>query len=514
MPNHAPQAQKAQTKRWLKNEYAVALRAAVEDEMDVVCTRDVIAASREMRSACTALVESEADTLPRAVLDADPQFCASLVGDGQCQDDSAKAAAKAAYAVTVRSQSVPVAMSEAARSGPGGIVARLVGRTINGWVHNASETAHALVMLHSDPALDRADPGDADDVVASEFYSLAAAVNASRPAAEVLRFGQMDVSANDAPADVAEYAQSRMGAGARLVLWMRGSGSARPLPEVGEPPLTGLPASAVRGRLMQMLVASLGDKEGSRLRAAVSAHQQSPRGLEPIVGAGSKGRPARKAGAASERAPRVKAKARDAHPEVGIRRAQECEVCGLFFAQMAQTLDATRAALALSKEAASRRQAQIDGVQKAQTRRWLKMEYGQNLAAALEERMDGICTSEELLAAACSNHGPEGDGGEDEEGGWRPAAAEQPTPSLRRPDERPFQRAACAVRLEARCGALVDEAADEMQRAALDGRDATACALLLPACSVSQAMAFNSTFWASAADAHGREEAATSKDEV
>lgn len=491
--------------------------------MDVVCTRDVIAASRELRSACTALVEAEADTLPRAVMDADPRFCASLVGGGQCEDDTAQAAAKAAYAVTVRSQAAPSALR--ASCGPGGVVARLVGSTINGWVHNASEPAHALVMLHSDPNLDGSDPDEVEDVVALEFYALAAAVHASPLAAEVLRFGQMDVSANDAPADVAEYAASRMGAGARLVLWMRGSGSARPLPEAGEPPLTGLPASAVRGRLMQMLVSSLGDKEGGRLRAAVSAHQRSPPPSEPPLQAGStqtplragsKGHPSprppsRKAGDASGkgRKLRAKSKVRDAHPEIAVRRAQECEVCGLFFAQMIQTLDTTRAALALSEEAASRRQAQIDGVQKAQTRRWLNMEYGQNLAAALEESVDGICTSEALLAAACVT-GPEGDDGDDE-GGWMPVTAGQPTPALRRPDERRFERAACQVRVQARCVALVDHAADAVQRAALDGKDATACVSLLRECSVEKAMAFNRSYWEST-EAHMEMEAG--KDEL
>ena len=37
--------QKAQTKRWLKNEYSVALRAGVEDEVETVCGHDTLHAA-------------------------------------------------------------------------------------------------------------------------------------------------------------------------------------------------------------------------------------------------------------------------------------------------------------------------------------------------------------------------------------------------------------------------------------------------------------------------------------
>jgi len=213
----ADKVQKAQTKRWLKNEYGVALRAAVEDEMEEVCMRDAIAVNPLVRVACNQLVEEAADTLPRAMLDADHGFCASVVGGGKCSDDAARQAAKAAYAVQVRTEVAPARGSEAERAGPGGLVARLVGSTVNAWVHNASASAHALVMLHSSAELDRTDTDlarmESDpeaDAVASQFYALAAAANASRGASAVLRFGQMDVSANDAPADLTSLAASRM----------------------------------------------------------------------------------------------------------------------------------------------------------------------------------------------------------------------------------------------------------------------------------------------------------------
>lgn len=305
----AHKAQKTQRKRSLKNEYEVALRVAVEEEMKKVCYRDALSASDELRSECERLVDQESETLPRAILDGDDGFCANFVGGGACADSAARDAAKAVYV-----------------------------------------------------------------------------------------------------------------------------------------------SSKVRSR------------EGRE------KHEKRKRD-------------------ASRR--RAKSKERDAQPAPRIRLSQECELCGLFFSQMASTLDETRASLALSEEAALRRQQQIEGVQKAQTRRWLKMEYGQNLAAALEDKINGICTSDELVGIACSD---------DSEGPrW------QGTPFLRQPDDRPFERAACAVRVQARCGALVDQADEALQRSALDGHDSRACAWILPSCTVERAMTYNTTHWANAEAGEGVE---------
>eukprot|EP00966_Prymnesium_polylepis_P096695 2240167-Prymnesium_polylepis.1 len=72
--------QKAQTKRWLKMEYGVALRAGVEEELEKVCERDELTASKELQDACTALVEAHEDGLPRAALDsAGIAFCEKQV---------------------------------------------------------------------------------------------------------------------------------------------------------------------------------------------------------------------------------------------------------------------------------------------------------------------------------------------------------------------------------------------------------------------------------------------------
>ena len=64
----ATKIQKAQTKRWLKNEYHVALRAAIEEEMNMVCKRDELVARRALSLACAELIESQVDELPRAIL--------------------------------------------------------------------------------------------------------------------------------------------------------------------------------------------------------------------------------------------------------------------------------------------------------------------------------------------------------------------------------------------------------------------------------------------------------------
>ena len=40
--------QKAQTKRWLKNEYGVALRAGIEEELEALCSREALSSTTEL----------------------------------------------------------------------------------------------------------------------------------------------------------------------------------------------------------------------------------------------------------------------------------------------------------------------------------------------------------------------------------------------------------------------------------------------------------------------------------
>ena len=55
-------------------------------------------------------------------------------------------------------------------------------------------------------------------------------------------------------------------------------------------------------------------------------------------------------------------------------------------------------------------------MQKAQTKRWLKREYGAELAAAVEDRNDGVCEDKKLRDATCKaaawKGGDDGEGSE------------------------------------------------------------------------------------------------------
>jgi len=245
----------------------------------------------------------------------------------------------------------------------------------------------------------------------------------------------------------------------------------------------------VRTRLLQWLSSTLNTHEGGALRGALQLSLVRERREAKEAGSagsteGAEAKGGKGKGNGKEKPPpRRKAKASETRPPAAVARAQECELCGLVFEQMEMTLSSTRAELALSKDAAERRQAQIDGVQKAQTRRWLKLEYAQNLAAALEDMVDGMCNGVGLKKAACK---PEPTG---EPQRWSDAA-------LRRGGGGGggFDKSTCEARVGARCSALVDAAADALQRAALDGRDATACASLLRGCSVETAQAFNHSY--------------------
>jgi hypothetical protein len=85
-----------------------------------------------------------------------------------------------------------------------------------------------------------------------------------------------------------------------------------------------------------------------------------------------------------------------------VLRQQDCEMCGLVVASLEAGLQRRQADLQLSREAVERRQAYVDGVQKAQTKRWLKGEYGVEMAAAVEDVIDGMCEREaDLVNKVC-----------------------------------------------------------------------------------------------------------------
>ena len=226
--------QKAQTKRWLKQEYGVALRAAVEDRLEIVCAADEIAISKALRTACASLVEEHEEGLADAVIvGEDEGFCAANVR--KCGADKA-AAARARYAVAGRSEIPPADDAADARAGPGRLVSRLVGSTYSSTV--GKRDAHTLVMLHtsSPPEAEglRATPYSAPYAAAADaFYALARAADAS---GLDLKFCQLDLRHNDVPYEV-ELADQ---AGVSFQLWLKNDKTApRPVPAVRRRPCLG-----------------------------------------------------------------------------------------------------------------------------------------------------------------------------------------------------------------------------------------------------------------------------------
>lgn len=128
-------------------------------------------------------------------------------------------------------------------------------------------------------------------------------------------------------------------------------------------------------------------------------------------------------------------------------------------------LNATKAELELSHEAAERKQAQIHSVQKAQTKRWLKNEYKVALAAAVEERLEKVCDEASLLDVVCD----------------LPAEQRRTHWELENDKQGSDVKRCGAVGLS-RCKAFVEEHAEALARAALDGRGWASCAKIAREC--------------------------------
>ena len=109
-------------------------------------------------------------------------------------------------------------------------------------------------------------------------------------------------------------------------------------------------------------------------------------------------------------------------------------------------------------------QAQIDGVQKAQTKRWLKNEYRVALAAAVEERLEKGCGINTLYDVVCDMEA------EERREQWEKLGASG------------SDAAACAQVGIQRCRALTEEHAEELSRAALDEKGWAGCATIVHGC--------------------------------
>ncbi|KAL1515247.1 hypothetical protein AB1Y20_001881 [Prymnesium parvum] len=204
--------------------------------------------------------------------------------------------------------------------------------------------------------------------------------------------------------------------------------------------------------------------------------------------------------AVDARRKRQKAKEPPLPREERIARQQDCEMCGLVMGSLQEGLQQRQAKLRLSKEAAERRQAYVDGVQKAQTKRWLKQEYGVELVDALEDALDGICERKaEVVERICgvpsfSTINPK------EVEIAKKSVLKQPLKGGEGYDG--FKPEECRGRIKTQCLRVVEAKAEEMQRAALDGGGPEACLELWPSCSRMRAFLYhNSTAEAAAAQA-------------
>ena len=497
--------QKAQTKRWLKNEYGVALRASVEDAMESLCGRDIMTSSRELTKACLALLEEHEEDLPRAILDEKHEgFCAKAVPG--CEGEAAEKAV-AAFKRSSKSEKEP--KGKAAKK-VRGVVTRLVGTTFSKAVRTSGE--HALVLLHNGSASkEKAYEVSSMRYAAltSEFYALAVAANNSKCR---IGFSQLDLAKNDVPTNTPLADPSGVG----LVLYLIGDrDEPKAMPEMGEAALSFAEAPALRSQLTQFLLTYLPKKDGSALGRVVKEReelQNRGEGLKQAAKAKAADAKAAGAGAAaasSESAaegaaaaaaaavaskPAAPSARRSASKAADPRRPlEQCDVCALLMGQLKRALVSTQEELELSKEANDKKAEKIDKVQKAQTKRWLKNEYRVALAAAVEEKLDNVCDDKALLLPVCkatanatadgegSSGGSGASGGSGESGGDELAwpAAESGKVGV----------AACQDRGKSRCRTVVDDHAEPLMRAVLDNRDAAECAKLLPQCDASRLLA-------------------------
>ena len=143
---HAAQTEQTHTRRWLASESAVDLRAALEEERELACSR---ARLRPLRRECEALLEEDEliDALVRAAVYDEAEQLSAACGEilPRC-DAAALEAAVALHAHTVRSEPVP----DADRTGPHGLVRRLAGANFEGAALRRG--THVLAMLYTSDA--------------------------------------------------------------------------------------------------------------------------------------------------------------------------------------------------------------------------------------------------------------------------------------------------------------------------------------------------------------------------
>ena len=473
--------QKAQTKRWLKNEYGVALRAGLEEELELLCTRDFMTVSSELQAACTKFIEEHEDDLPRAVLDAkqvDP-FCTAAVPG--CEGPAVESALAKYEKRAAKSEAVPKAKHALVR----GCVTRLVGKTYTKATRDGSQIAHTIVLLHNSKSKSK---GEAKDVryasLFAEYYAFAAATNSSAEGSgsDRFRFAQIDLSRNDVPNGTPLADPS----GAAVLVYLLGEASSAPksLPAVGEASLAFAEPTAVRTQLTQLLLTYLPSKDQGIVRKVMQAREKDQKAEAATAAAVKEGGASSEAGggagasasssssggsggsgdaAKSAPAPPPRRRAGSVSKEAeAARLSQRCDACVLLAEELAVALNETKAELERSKEYNDKKAQKVDKVQKAQTKRWLKNEYRVELAASVEERLEKACDDAALVQPLCD------DGMR--EGAWGGLGAKGK------------EKGACEKVGAARCKEVIEDHAEALVRGTLDEKGVAACATVLPGC--------------------------------
>eukprot|EP00966_Prymnesium_polylepis_P048888 1131412-Prymnesium_polylepis.1 len=173
-------------------------------------------------------------------------------------------------------------------------------------------------------------------------------------------------------------------------------------------------------------------------------------------------------------------------------------MCGLVMGTQQTGLVKRKEKLKLTKEATERRQAYVEGVQKAQTKRWLKQEYGVELVDALEDAIDGLCERQaEVVERVCGL--PSFATVTDKEVEIaKKSVLKQPLKGTEGYDG--YKPEECRGRIKTLCLRVVVAQPEEMEKTALAGGGPDGCMSLWPSCTKERAFLFhNSTEEAAAA---------------
>ena len=180
------------TQRWLLDGHKVSVRAAVEDELELVCGR---LALRSVRDECVELVEKYEDALVRAAMDGEGVgLCSTLAGSCEA---SLQTTAVMRHTHAIRSES---GRADGAAADDNGHVMWLSGHTFEEAV--LGRPGHVLLLLHhSVPAAVTAglpEPVGAAYVEAwREFHKLSAQLGGK---VGEFAFATLDLRLNDGPA--------------------------------------------------------------------------------------------------------------------------------------------------------------------------------------------------------------------------------------------------------------------------------------------------------------------------